>query len=93
MTIGDTKVPVGSVRCLSVGQIGNRAKLALTGATRMPICGPTFVPSDAPTQNVASQLPSDAGMLKLLGSIALARLLGFGILGFLVIYVLLTLLT
>jgi hypothetical protein len=33
------------------------------------------------------------GMLKLLGSIALARLLGFGILGFVVIYLLLTLLT
>jgi len=46
-----------------------------------------------PSQNVASQLPSDAGMLKLLGSIALARLLGFGILGFVVIYALLTLLT
>jgi len=29
-------------------------------------------------------------MLKLLGSIALARLLGFGILGFLVIYALLS---
>ena len=33
------------------------------------------------------------GMLKLLGSIALARLLGFGILGFLVIYLLLSLLS
>jgi hypothetical protein len=33
------------------------------------------------------------GMLKLLGSIALARLLGFGIVGFLVIYLLLTLLS
>ena len=42
---------------------------------------------------MASQLPVDTGMLKLLGSIALARLLGFGIIGFLVIYLLLTLLT
>jgi hypothetical protein len=42
---------------------------------------------------MASQLPLDSGMLKLLGSIALARLLGFGIVGFLVIYLLLTLLT
>jgi len=32
-------------------------------------------------------------MLKLLGSIALARLLGFGILGFVVIYLLISLLT
>ena len=32
-------------------------------------------------------------MLKLLGSIALARLLGFGIVGFLVIYLLLSLFT
>ena len=32
-------------------------------------------------------------MLKLLGSIALARLLGFGIVGFIVIYLLLTLLS
>ena len=32
-------------------------------------------------------------MLKLLGSIALARLLGFGILGFLVIYALLSILS
>ena len=44
-------------------------------------------------QNVASPLPVDAGMLKLLGSIAIARLLGFGILGFLVIYALLSLLS
>jgi hypothetical protein len=42
---------------------------------------------------LASALPSQAAMLKLLGSIALARLLGFGILGFLVIYLLLSLLT
>ena len=32
-------------------------------------------------------------MLKLLGSIAIARLLGFGILGFIVIYLLLTMLS
>ena len=32
-------------------------------------------------------------MLKLLGSIALARILGFGIIGFAVIYALLTMLT
>jgi hypothetical protein len=32
-------------------------------------------------------------MLKLLGSIAIARLLGFGIVGFIVIYLLLTLLS
>jgi hypothetical protein len=42
---------------------------------------------------MASQLPLSSGMLKLLGSIALARLLGFGIVGFLVIYLLLTLLS
>ena len=36
---------------------------------------------------------SRTGMLKLLGSIALARLLGFGIVGFLVIYLLLSLLS
>jgi hypothetical protein len=41
---------------------------------------------------MASQLRLQCGMLKLLGSIALARLLGFGILGFLVIYALLSLL-
>ena len=43
--------------------------------------------------NLASRLPLNPGMLKLLGSIALARLLGFGILGFLVIYLLLSLLS
>ena len=42
---------------------------------------------------LASALPSHAAMLKLLGSIALARLLGFGILGFLAIYLLLSLLS
>ena len=42
---------------------------------------------------MASRLPLDACMLKLLGSIALARLLGFGIIGFLVIYLLLSLLS
>jgi hypothetical protein len=42
---------------------------------------------------LASALPLDAAMLKLLGSIALARLLGFGIIGFIVIYVLLSLLS
>ena len=42
---------------------------------------------------VASLLPLDARMLKLLGSIAIARLLGFGIIGFIVIYLLLTLLS
>ena len=42
---------------------------------------------------MAPRLPLDAGMLKLLGSIALARLLGFGIIGFLVIYLLLSLLS
>jgi hypothetical protein len=41
---------------------------------------------------LASQLRLLAVMLKLLGSIAIARLLGFGIVGFLVIYALLTLL-
>jgi len=42
---------------------------------------------------LALRLPSLSIMLKLLGSIALARLLGFGILGFLVIYALLSLLS
>ena len=42
---------------------------------------------------MASRLPLVSIMLKLLGSIALARLLGFGILGFLVIYALISLLT
>jgi hypothetical protein len=42
---------------------------------------------------LASGLPPLSIMLKLLGSIALARLLGFGILGFLVIYALLSLLS
>lgn len=42
---------------------------------------------------LASSLPWDAGMLKLLGSYALARLLGFGIVGAIVIYLLLTLLS
>jgi hypothetical protein len=42
---------------------------------------------------LASPLPLAAAMLKLLGSIALARLLGFGIIGFIVIYVLLSLLS
>ncbi len=42
---------------------------------------------------LASQLPLLAARLKLLGSIAIARLLGFGILGFLVIYALLSLLS
>ena len=42
---------------------------------------------------MALQLPLSASMLKLLGSMALARLLGFGIVGFLVIYLLLTLLS
>ena len=46
-----------------------------------------------PRHRVASLLPPNARMLKLLGSIALARLLGFGILGFIVIYLLLTLLS
>ena len=41
---------------------------------------------------LASQLPLLAVMLKLLGSIAIGRLLGFGIVGILVIYALLTLL-
>ena len=42
---------------------------------------------------MASRLPLLSIMLKLLGSIALARLLGFGILGFLVIYALLSILS
>ena len=42
---------------------------------------------------MASRLPLVSIMLKLLGSIAVARLLGFGILGFLVIYALLSLLS
>jgi high-affinity nickel permease len=42
---------------------------------------------------LASQLPLQAVMLKFLGSIALARLLGFGIVGFVVIYLLLSLLS
>ena len=42
---------------------------------------------------VASSLPLHAVMLKLLGSYALARLLGFGLLGAVVIYLLLTLLS
>ena len=42
---------------------------------------------------LASGLPSLAGMLKLLASYALARLLGFGIVGAIVIYLLLTLLS
>ena len=41
---------------------------------------------------LASQLPRLFVMLKLLGSIAIGRLLGFGIVGILVIYALLTLL-
>jgi hypothetical protein len=42
---------------------------------------------------VASLLPLHTAMLKLLGSIAIARLLGFGILGFIVIYMLISLLS
>ena len=42
---------------------------------------------------LALLLPLDVDMLKLLGSIAIARLLGFGIVGFIVIYLLLTLLS
>jgi hypothetical protein len=45
-----------------------------------------------PAYKLASALRLQAAMLKLLGSIALARLLGFGIIGFLVIYLLLSLL-
>ena len=53
------------------------------GQRGFTVCGPT----------VASLLPLHAGMLKLLGSIALARLLGFGIIGFIVIYALISLLS
>ena len=42
---------------------------------------------------LASQLPLVAVMLKLLGSIAIGRLLGFGVLGIVVIYLLLTMLS
>ena len=43
--------------------------------------------------HLASQLPLHPGMLKLIGSYALAKLLGFGIVGAIVIYLLLSLLT
>jgi hypothetical protein len=42
---------------------------------------------------MASQLPLPVGMLKLIGSYAIARLLGFGLLGAVVIYLLLTLIS
>ena len=44
-------------------------------------------------KQLASLLPLHAAMLKLIGSIAIARLLGVGILGFLVIYALISLLS
>ena len=51
------------------------------------ILQPTFV------RMLAQQLPLLAVMLKLLGSIAIGRLLGFGVLGIIVIYLLLTMLS
>jgi hypothetical protein len=42
---------------------------------------------------VASSLRSVGGMLKLIGSAVIARLLGFGLIGFIVIYLLFTLLS
>ena len=85
MTIGDTMSPSGRCGCLSAGQSGDRARLPLPGAMRMPS-------SRLDSRMLAQQLPLLAVMLKLLGSIAIGRLLGFGIVGILVIYALLTLL-
>jgi hypothetical protein len=42
---------------------------------------------------LASRLPLDLGMLKLIGSYAIAKLLGFGLVGAIVIYALLSMLT
>ena len=42
---------------------------------------------------MVSRLQSSVGMLKLVGSYILAKLLGFGIIGALVIYLLISLLT
>jgi len=42
---------------------------------------------------LASRLPGVLGMLKLIGSYAIAKLLGFGLVGALVIYALLSMLT
>jgi len=44
-------------------------------------------------EELASQLPLQTNMLKLIGSYALARLLGFGLLGAVVIYALISLLS
>jgi hypothetical protein len=52
------------------------------------------MPDDALLEaNMASRLYQPDAMLKLVGSYVLARLLGFGLLGALVIYLLLSLLT
>lgn len=87
MTIGDTMSPSGRKDCLSAGQSGDRARLPLPGAMRVPSSRRVAL------QLLASQLPLLAIMLKLLGSIAIGRLLGFGVLGIIVIYLLLTMLS
>ena len=96
MTIGDTKSPSGLVR-LFVGQpdwqpsevatLMSKRLATLPPGLRRGCCASRY------PAYMASPLRLWTAMLKLLGSIALARLLGFGILGFLVIYLLLSLLS
>ena len=85
------EVPVGSVRCF-VGRPEGRPSEAgtLYSNASANLHDET---GDSCAKKLASLLPLHAAMLKLLGSIAIARLLGFGILGFIVIYALLSLLS
>ena len=46
-----------------------------------------------PRGTCVARMPAGGAMLKLIGSYALAKLLGFGIFGAIVIYLLLTMLT
>ena len=95
------KVPVESVRCLSAIQSGDRAKLVHRTATRMPdgcVCAgagacESVRELERRQHGAGTAVARVLGMLKLIGSYAIAKLLGFGLVGALVIYALLSMLT